>query len=46
MTLKNVEDTKGVSKSHRLKKDRQYNDQNKKDKRTNMIYKILRNSKN
>jgi hypothetical protein len=29
------ENTKGVIRSHKLKKDRQYNGQNKKDKRTN-----------
>jgi hypothetical protein len=29
------EDTKGVIKIHKSKKDRQHNDQNKKDKRTN-----------
>jgi hypothetical protein len=29
------ENTKGVIRSHKLKKDRQYNGQNKKDKRAN-----------
>jgi len=39
------EDNKGIIKSHKSDKARQYNDQKKRDKRTNMIYKVVRSSK-
>jgi hypothetical protein len=35
MTLSKFEDTKGVIRSQKSKKDRQHNGQKKKDKRTN-----------
>jgi hypothetical protein len=39
--LRRFEDTKGVVRSHELKKDRQYHGQKKRTKRQTMIYKIL-----
>jgi hypothetical protein len=35
--MRKVEDTKGVIRSRKSKKDRQYNGQKKEDKRTNNI---------
>jgi len=38
ITQEKIEDTKGIIKSHKSKKDRQYNGQRKKDKRTNSVF--------
>jgi len=35
LVYEEFEDTKGVIRIHKSKKDRQHNDQNKKDKKTN-----------